>query len=137
MLQQLVRTTLSVRTSLRFSFQNQIWEDCCNRLDDVDSRPDAVIDKASIAIQIQTSGCQSAWSRRSCIRYGNYVHQIDRLDDHPPGLDAQSLYMLITCSGCATVQMTVPHRPDAVSNRKDLQQNFWNFGRTIVLPDGL
>jgi len=35
--QQPVRTTFSVRPSFRFSFQNQIWEDCCNRPDDVDS----------------------------------------------------------------------------------------------------
>jgi hypothetical protein len=30
-----------------FSFQNQIWEDCYNRQDDVDSRPDALLLKAS------------------------------------------------------------------------------------------
>jgi len=39
--------------SFRFSFQVQIREDWCNRPDDVDSRPDALIHKARIAIQIQ------------------------------------------------------------------------------------
>jgi hypothetical protein len=47
MIQQLVWTTLSDRSSFRFSFQNQIWEDCCNHLNDVDSRPNALLLKAS------------------------------------------------------------------------------------------
>jgi len=54
-IQQPVRTTLSVRSSFRISFQTQIWEDYCSRLEDVDSRPDALIHKASIAIQVQTT----------------------------------------------------------------------------------
>jgi hypothetical protein len=74
--QQLVRTILSARSSFRISCQMQIWEDCCNRPDDVGSRPDAFIHKASIAIQIQTSRRQSAWSGRASIKYGNCVHQI-------------------------------------------------------------
>jgi hypothetical protein len=107
-----VRTTLSVQSSFRISFQTQIWEDYCNRLDDVDSRPDALIHKASIAIQIQTSKRQLAGSERACIRYGNCVHQIDRPNTHPPGPDARSLYMEITCRGRTTVRMTVPHCPN-------------------------
>jgi hypothetical protein len=43
----------------------------------VDSRLDTLIHKASIAVQIQTSGRQSAWSRLACIKYGNCVHQIN------------------------------------------------------------
>jgi hypothetical protein len=35
-----------------FLSKTQIWEDCCNRPNDVDSRPDVLIHKASIAIQI-------------------------------------------------------------------------------------
>jgi len=42
------------------SFQVQLWEDWCNRPDDVDSRPDALLLKARITIQIQLSGRQSA-----------------------------------------------------------------------------
>jgi hypothetical protein len=87
-IQQPVRMILSVRSSFKISFQTQIWEDCCNCLDDVDSRPDALIHKASIAIQIQTSGRQSSWSEQVCIRYGNCLHQISRLDDHPPSPNA-------------------------------------------------
>jgi hypothetical protein len=53
------------------SFQVQIWEDCCNRPDDVDSCPDALLLKARIAVQIQPSGRLSTWSGRACILYGN------------------------------------------------------------------
>jgi hypothetical protein len=90
--QQHVRAILSVRQASEFLSKVQLWEDRCNRPDDVDSRPDALIHKASIAIQIQMFG-------RACIRYGNPVHQINRPDDRPPGLDTRSLYMEITCSG--------------------------------------
>jgi hypothetical protein len=38
-------------------------EDCFNRLDDVDSRPDVLLHKARIAIQISLSGRQSALVR--------------------------------------------------------------------------
>jgi hypothetical protein len=111
-IQQPVRTTLSVRSSFRISFQIQIWEDCCNRPDDVESRPDALIYKASIAIQIQTSGHQPTWSGRVSIRYGNGVHLINRPNDHPPGPNARSLYMEITCSRRTTVRTIVHHHPD-------------------------
>jgi hypothetical protein len=46
----------------------------------VDSRPDALIHKVRIAIQIQLSGHQSAWSRRPFNRYGNCVLNFNRLD---------------------------------------------------------
>jgi hypothetical protein len=113
-IQQPLRTTLSVRSSFKISFQTQIWEDCCNRPDDVDSRPDVLIHKASIVNQIQTFGRQSAWTGCASIRYGNCVHQIDHPDAHPPGPDARNLYMEITCSGRVTVRTRL-------SNRKDLQ----------------
>jgi hypothetical protein len=71
-----------------FFSKTQLWEDRCYRPDDVDFRPDALIHKASIAIQIQTSRRQSSWSERSSIRYQNCVHQISRLDVHPPGPDS-------------------------------------------------
>jgi len=102
--QQHVRTTLNVRQASGFLSKAQLWEDRCNRPDDVDSCLDALIHKASIAIQIQTSGHQSTWSGCACIRYGNCVHQINRLDDHSPDPDTRSLYMEITCSGCAIVR---------------------------------
>jgi hypothetical protein len=54
--------------ALGFLSKTQIWEDCCNRPDDMDSRLDAFIHKASIAIQIQTSRRQSSWSGRASIR---------------------------------------------------------------------
>jgi len=119
------------------SFQNYIWEDCCNCLDDVDFRPDALLLKVRIAIQIQPSGRLSAWSGRAfnrygncgfdfnrpddCLswsgrahsKYGNCVLKINRLDGHPPWSGRMKPYMEITCSERTTVRTTLPHRPDA------------------------
>jgi hypothetical protein len=64
-----------------FLSKTQIWKDSFNRLDDVDSRSDALIHKASSAFKIKTSGRQSSWSERACYTYGNCVHQINRPDD--------------------------------------------------------
>jgi hypothetical protein len=47
MTQQPVRMTLSDRSSFIFSFQKKIWEDCYNHFDNVGSRPDALLLKAS------------------------------------------------------------------------------------------
>jgi hypothetical protein len=80
---------------------------------------DTLIQKASIAIQIQTSGCQSSWSERASIRYGNCMHQISLSDNHPLGPDTRSLYMEITCSGRETVRTTGHHRSDAAHFRKE------------------
>jgi hypothetical protein len=103
----------------------------------VDSRPDALIHKARIAIQIQPSGRQSAWSGRTFNRYGNCVFnfncpdaclswsgralngygncllKINCPEGHPPWSGHAKPYMEITCSGRAIVRTTVPHRPDA------------------------
>jgi hypothetical protein len=135
--QQHVRTTLSVRQASGFLSKTQLWEDCCNYPDNVDSRLDALIHKASIVIQIQTSERQFSWSERACIRYRNCVHQINRPDNHPLGPDARSLSMKITCSGSATVWMTRHHRPDAAQNRKEFQQKFQKADRTVVRPNAL
>jgi hypothetical protein len=67
-------------TSYEISFQNTIWEVHCNHLNDVESLPGALIHKASIAFKIQTSRCQSSWSRSSKHLYGNYLQ---RKCDHP------------------------------------------------------
>jgi hypothetical protein len=134
--QQHVWMTLSVRQASGFLSKTQLWEDRCNRPDDVDSRPDAVIHKASIAFKIQTSRCQSAWSGHTRIRYGNCVHQINRPDDHPLGPDARSLGMEITCSGSVIVWTTGRHR-HAAQIRKEFQRNFWKADRIVVCPDAL
>jgi hypothetical protein len=128
------------------SSQNYIWEDCCNRPDDVDFHPDALLLKARIAIQIQPSERLSAWSGRAFNRYGNYgfdfncpdaclswserahskygncVLKINRPDGHPPWSERAKPYMEITCSGRATVRTRL-------SNKKDFQpksQKFWS-----------
>lgn len=93
--------------------------------------------KARIEIQKQPSGRLSVWSGRAFIRYGNCefnfnrpdaclpwseraldqygncVLKINCLDGHPPWFGRTKPYMEITCSGRATIQMTVPHRSDA------------------------
>jgi hypothetical protein len=53
---QHVQTPLSVRSAMGFLSKTQIWEDSCNHPDDVDSRSDTLIHKASHAFKIQTSG---------------------------------------------------------------------------------
>jgi len=62
------------------SFQVHIWEDCCNHPDNVDSRPNALLLKARIAIQIQPSERLSAWSGRAFNRYGNCGFNFNRSD---------------------------------------------------------
>jgi hypothetical protein len=96
-----------------------------------------LIQKASIGFKIQTSGRQSAWSRRTSIRYGNCVHQINCLDDHPLGPEAWSLGMEITCSESTTVRMTRHHRQDVAQTRKEFQWTFQKADRTVVRPDAL
>jgi hypothetical protein len=128
---------LSVIDQASDSFQMQIWEDCFNRPENVVSRPDALIYKARITIQIQPSERLSAWSERAfnrygncifnfnrpdtclswseraLIRYGNCVLKINRPDGNPPWSGHSKPYMEVTCSRRATVRTTVPHRPDA------------------------
>jgi hypothetical protein len=127
--QQPVRTTLSVRPKLQI-FQNHIWEDCCNRSDDVDSRPDALLRKASSQFKFNRPDASLPWSRRVYDRYGNYVQRITRPDSHPPGPDSRSLYKEITCSGRATIQTIVPHRPNAVLKQERFSTKilkFWSY----------
>jgi hypothetical protein len=107
-----------------FPSKTQIWEDCCNLLDDVDSHLDALIRKASRAFKIWTSGRQSSWSERASYLYGNCVHQINHPDNHSLGPDARSLNMEIACSWSATVWTTGQYRPDAAQIKKEFQQNF-------------
>jgi hypothetical protein len=54
---------LSVIDQIRILSKFNLREDCFNRPDDVDSRPDALIHKARIVIQISPSGRQSALVR--------------------------------------------------------------------------
>jgi hypothetical protein len=122
--QQHVRTTLSVRPAMGFPSKTQIWEDRCNRPDDVDSCPVALIHKASLVFKIQTSRRQSSWSGHVSYLYGNCMHLINRLDDHSLGPDARSLDMEIVCSLSATVRTIQQHRPDEAQIRKEFQQNF-------------
>jgi hypothetical protein len=112
-----VRTTPSVRPAMGFLSKTQIWEDGCNRLDDVDSHPNGLIHKASIAFKIQTSEHQSSWSGRTSYLYGNRMHLIN----HP---DEWRLDMEIAYSWSAIVRIIGQHRSDEAQIRKELQRNF-------------
>jgi hypothetical protein len=79
-----------VQQVIGFLSQTQIWEDSYNRSDNVCSRPDAILDKASHAKEGQPSGCQTPWSGRS------------------------DLTMKIACNGSATVRMLGQHLPDTL-----------------------
>jgi hypothetical protein len=96
------------------------------RPDNVVSRLDALINKARLAIQISSSGRQSAlvWTRahqlrklliwlqpsgRMHSRYGNWVLKNCRPDVHPPWYGRAKPYMEITCSGRTTVQTSVSY----------------------------
>jgi len=125
--QQPVRTTLSVRSSFKFSFQNQIWEDYCNRPDDMDSCLDALLLKASSQFKLNRPDTSLPRSRRAYYRYGNCVQQITHPDGHPPGPDVRSLYKEITYSGRATVRTTVPHRPNVALKQERSSAKFSEF----------
>jgi hypothetical protein len=62
------------RPAMGFLSQTQIWEDRCNRPNDVDSRPNPLIHMASHAFKVQTSRCQPSWSGHGSYLYGNFVH---------------------------------------------------------------
>jgi len=85
------------------------------------------------AYQVQPSGRQPSWSGRSSFIYGNCVHQFNRPDFSLSGPDAQSLYIVMTCSRSATVQTIGHHCPDPA-----LYRSFQcYFGKAVVVdrPD--
>jgi len=98
-----------------FLSKTQIWEDCCNCLDTSHHGPDvrACIKYGKLRASDQPSGRLSSWSGRSKPLYGNYLQRTcDRLDDKA------------TLSECGSLN-------DAL-----FQRYFWNFGRTVVHPNG-
>jgi len=81
--QQHVRTTLSVRQASWFLSKSQLWEVRCNRPDNVDFRPDALIHKVRI------------------------VFKSKRPNDSPHGPDPRPLDMGIVCIR-SIVRTTIP-----------------------------
>jgi hypothetical protein len=145
---------LSVIDQLQILSKFNLREDYLNRPDDVDSRPDALLYKARIVIQISPSEYQLALVRthvhqlsklpiqlqpsgRAHIRYGNCVLKISRPDAHPPWSRLAKPYKEITCSGRATVLTTLSHRPDTVlKQERFLSEIFGKICRTVVCLDG-
>jgi hypothetical protein len=70
--QQHVQTLSSVRQVERFLSKTQICENSCNRPDDVCSRPNAILDKASRAYKVQPSRRQP-----SSISFLNDFHNLN------------------------------------------------------------
>jgi hypothetical protein len=108
--QKHVGTSLSFWQAKGVLSKTQIWEDNCNHPDDVCSRPDAILDKASSAYKVQPSGRQSSCSKRS------------------------SLNMEIMCSWSATVPTLGQHRPNPALFGKEFQANLESRSRSC--PSG-
>jgi hypothetical protein len=66
--QQYVWTPLGVQLAMEFPSKTQLWEDRCNRPDDVESRPDALILKASIAFKSRLPDTRALDMEITCIR---------------------------------------------------------------------
>jgi hypothetical protein len=96
------------------------------------------------AYQVQPSGRQPSWSRRSSFIYGSCMHQFNRPDIILQGPDAPSLIMVISCSRSAIVRMrpcygsfqrylgeaVAVDRPDIRSSRSD---TLGYFGHNLLL----
>jgi hypothetical protein len=128
---------LSVIDQLRILSKFNLREDCFNRSDNVDFRPDALIHKARIAIQMSPSGRLPVMVQSAHSRYENYVLKFSRPDAHPPWFGHTKPFMEITSSGRATVRTTVSHRPDAaLKQERFLSEIFRKICRTVFRPDG-
>jgi hypothetical protein len=73
--QQYGRTPFSVRQGKWFSSKTKIWEDNCNRPNNVCSHSDAILDKASHAYKVQLSGRQYPWSGRASVNMEIECHK--------------------------------------------------------------
>jgi hypothetical protein len=116
--QQHVRTTLSVRPSTRFLSKTQIWEVRCNRPDDVESRPNALIHKASITFKIQTSRRQSSWSELECIRSTVWTHEA-------------LIWKLLAAEVRPSERQGTPSAWG--SNQERISAKFWKADRTVEI----
>jgi hypothetical protein len=126
--QQHVRTTLSVQPAMGFLSKTQIWEDRYNCPDDVDSRPDALIHKASCTFKIQMSKRQPSWSGRESYLYGNCVHLINLPDEYSLGPNARR-----KCD--RPDDRATPSRRG--SNQERISTKFWKADCIVVRSDAL
>jgi hypothetical protein len=96
--QQHGQTPLSVRQGKGPRSKTQIWEDSCNRPDNVCSHLDAILHKASHAYKVLLFGRRSSWTGCSSFIYGNSLHQFNHPDYSLHGPDSPSLDMEIACN---------------------------------------
>jgi hypothetical protein len=95
-----------------------------HRPDDVVSCPDAIINKARIAIQYHRPDVSQPWSGRTHSRYGNCVLKNCRPDVLPPWSGRAKPYKEITCSGRATVRTSVSNRLDVSLKQERFSAKF-------------
>jgi hypothetical protein len=102
----------------------------------VDSHPDPPIHKARIAIQIQPSECQSAWSGRAFNRYGNCIFNFYR----PDACLSWSGRVLIRYRNCVLKinRLDNSTSPSGCGSQtgKIFSENLRNTGHTVARPDG-
>jgi hypothetical protein len=115
-----VRTTFSVRSILGISFQNTITR----RLMQPSERRGFPSGRAHPLGKYRNSNSDV---RMPISMVRTRVHQISHPDYHPPGPDAQSLYMEIICSERATVRMTGHHCPYAALKQERSSAKFLKF----------
>jgi hypothetical protein len=131
-----ILTTYSDQITSDF-FQNQIWEDCYNRSDDVDFCPDALLCKARIVIQIQPS-------RRlpTLVRMRAQLIWKLRVKDYPTGRSPPLVRTLKAIYGnylqrtCNRSEESVSPSERGSQTGKIFNKNLGNFGRIVVCLDG-
>jgi hypothetical protein len=95
------------------------------------------------AYQVQPSGRQPSWSRRSSFIYGSCVHQFNRPDINLQGPDAPSLIMVISCSRSATDARATPSGCGLVMEafsailERRLQLTVRTLGQAVRTPSGI
>jgi hypothetical protein len=95
------------------------------------------------AYQVQPSGRQPSWSRRSSFIYGSCVHQFNRPDVSLQGPDAPSLIMVISCSRSATDARATPSGCGLVMEafsailERRLQLTVRTLGQAVRTPSGI
>jgi len=117
-----VRTRVSLRQESQFKYHRpNVWQLCFGR---------AFIKEGNCRFDFNRPDDYLSWSGRAHIRYENCVLKFSRPDAHPPWFGRANPYKEITCSGRATVWMSL-------LNRKDFPTKFSEKScRTVVRPDG-
>jgi hypothetical protein len=91
---------------------------------DVVSRSDARLLRQESQFKYNRLDVCQPWSGRAHSRYWNCVFKFSRSNVHPSWSGRAKPYMEVTCSGRATVQTIVPHRPDEALKQERFSAKF-------------